>query len=87
MTKPTRRLPNGTALQSTSQVFVVRVWLETAEVGSGLAHWRGYITHAMSRQRQAIQDFDGMIRFMLPYLESMAAGQHLPSQDRGSLTN
>ena len=51
--------------------FVVKIWLEEAADEAHRAVWRGHVTHVRSGERVYFQDLDGMISFLIPYLDEM----------------
>jgi hypothetical protein len=59
--------------EDTTQVFIVRIWLERREVKDAPVEWRGMIEHLPSGQRRYLKDLAGIVAFMKPYLEEMGA--------------
>jgi hypothetical protein len=51
--------------------FIVRIWIEETVEESGIATWRGHVTHVPDGARRYVQDLDEIIRFIAPYLEAM----------------
>jgi hypothetical protein len=58
-------------LESSTQSFVVRIWLEETVDEAGTAAWRGHITHVPSGAQRYIRDLDDMAAFVAPYLQKM----------------
>lgn len=56
---------------STSQSFVIKIWLEETVEQTGEAVWRGRITHVPSGEEGALNDLNEVTAFISPYLESI----------------
>jgi hypothetical protein len=59
------------ALESTSQSFIVKVWVEERAQEGGRGTWRGHITHVPSGERRYLKNLDEIGDFISPYLEAM----------------
>ena len=57
--------------ETTTQSFIVKVWLEATAEEAGGARWRGYITQVPSGERRYLKDLDDITAFIAPYLERM----------------
>lgn len=51
--------------------FVVKVWREDLTEDHPQGRWRGHITHVPSGERRYLKNLNGIVGFMLPYLEAM----------------
>ena len=51
--------------------FIVRIWLEETGQDENKATWRGKITHVPGGEQRYIRDLNGIISFVVPYLEIM----------------
>lgn len=51
--------------------FVIKVWREDLAEDQQEGRWRGHITHVPSGERRYLKNLNGIVGFMLPYLESM----------------
>lgn len=58
-------------LESTTQSFIVKVWIEEIAENSGQGVWHGHITHALSGERHYLKNLDEVRDFIAPYLEDM----------------
>ena len=58
-------------LESTSQSFIVKVWVEERAEGAYQGLWRGHITHVSSSRRRYLKNLDEIGDFIAPYLEAM----------------
>lgn len=58
-------------LETNTQVFIVRVWLEPRSNPDAPPEWRGVIEHAPSRERRYIKDLNDLSDFIAVYLEHM----------------
>jgi hypothetical protein len=57
--------------ESTTQSFIIKIWLEESLAESGRTVWRGHITHVPSGKRAYVQDLPAIALFIRPYLEKM----------------
>ena len=75
--------PNGiNSLETDTQVFVLRLWLEEA-AEEGQLTWRGHITHVFSGQRKYLKELGGIVDFIAPYLRGMGVKEADLSSDSG----
>ncbi len=58
-------------LESTTQSFIVKVWVEEIAEEPGQGVWHGHITHALSGERHYLKNLDEVRDFIAPYLEEM----------------
>lgn len=57
--------------ESSTQSFIVKIWLEeTAKEGDNPS-WRGHITHVPSEERRYVEDLNGITDFIVLYLEEL----------------
>lgn len=57
--------------ETTTQSFIVRIWLEETAEEDQAGRWRGHITHVPSHKRRYFEDLNDVIAFIVPYLEAM----------------
>ncbi len=58
-------------LDSTSQSFIVKVWVEDSAETGGHGVWHGHITHVPSGKRHYMKNLDEIPDFIAPHLEEM----------------
>ncbi len=58
-------------LESTSQSFIVKVWVEDSAEAGGYGVWHGHITHVPSGKRHYMKNLDEIPDFIAPHLEEM----------------
>jgi hypothetical protein len=58
-------------LESTTQSFIVKVWVEEIAGETSQGVWHGHITHAFSGKRHYLKNLDEIRDFIAPYLEDM----------------
>jgi hypothetical protein len=58
-------------LESTTQSFIVKVWVEESAREDGREIWHGHITHVPTSQRRYLKNLDEIEDFIAPYLEEM----------------
>ena len=58
-------------LESTSQSFIVKVWVEDSGEAGGHGVWHGHITHVPSGKRHYMKNLDEIPDFIAPHLEEM----------------
>ncbi len=58
-------------LDSTSQSFIVKVWVEDSAEAGGHGVWHGHITHVLSGKRHYMKNLNEISGFIAPYLEEM----------------
>lgn len=54
--------------------FIVKIWLEESADDANSANriaWRGHITHVPNGERRYVQDVDGIVDFIRPYLAEL----------------
>ena len=74
------------SFESSTNSFVVKVWLEEVEHHSDMPLWRGHITHIPSNDRRYVQDLESIAKFIASYLHDMGIeGEHLSSGIQGWL--
>jgi hypothetical protein len=59
------------SLESTSQSFIVKVWVEDAAARGGRGVWHGHITHVPSGKRHYMKNLDEIQDFIAPHLEDL----------------
>ena len=57
--------------ETNTHSFVIKIWLEEIAEDAGRALWRGHVTHIPNGARRYVQDLDGIVFFIVPYLEGM----------------
>jgi hypothetical protein len=55
-------------LEDSTQVFIVRVWLEPREIDGAPIAWRGVIEHVPSGERRYVRDLDDIPANIAPFL-------------------
>jgi len=58
-------------LESTSQSFIVKVWVEDSAESGGQGMLRGHITHIPSHERRYLKNLGEIEDFIAPHLEEM----------------
>jgi hypothetical protein len=58
-------------IESESQSFIVKVWVEERAVGESRGVWRGHITHVSSGKRRYLKNLGEIGDVIAPYLEAM----------------
>lgn len=58
-------------LESTTQSFIVKVWVEENAKEANLGVWHGHITHVPSGERRYLKNLDEIREFIAPHLEEM----------------
>lgn len=59
------------SVESTSQSFIVKVWVEESADKDGPGVWHGHITHVSSGKRLYLKNLDGIRDFIAPRLHEM----------------
>ena len=59
------------SLESTSQSFIVKVWVEDSPRAGSDGVWHGHITHVPSGKRYYVKNLDEIPDFIAPQLEAM----------------
>jgi DUF1365 family protein len=62
---------NMNELESISQSFIIKVWIEEHPDTDSPGTWRGYITEVLSGERRYLKDLDEIPDFIAPRLENM----------------
>jgi hypothetical protein len=57
-------------LESTTQSFIVKVWIEESSDGTTIA-WHGHITHVSDGERRYVKSLMEVRDFIVPYLVDM----------------
>jgi hypothetical protein len=55
------------------QSFIIKFIFERVSEDTSLLEWRGHIKHIPSGQSQYFRTLDGILKFILPYLEQIGA--------------
>jgi hypothetical protein len=65
-------------IESNTQPFIVKIWVEDRAKEAHPGVWRGYITHASSGKRYYLRNLEGIEHFIAPYLEEIGVrrGKH-----------
>ena len=58
-------------LEDGTQVFIVRVWLETREIKDAPVQWRGVVEHVPSGERHYFTDLNDIKAFVGSFLEDL----------------
>lgn len=58
-------------IESDTQSFIVKVWVEDCAEETGHRGWHGHITHVSSTKRRCLKNLGGIDEFISPYLEEM----------------
>jgi hypothetical protein len=58
-------------IESDTQSFILKVWVEDHAEKTGRRAWRSHITHVSSNKRRYLNNLSGIEDFVLPYLEEM----------------
>ena len=58
-------------LESTTQSFVVKVWVEESAEKTSQGVWHGHITHVPSGEQRYLKNLDEIGDFIAPHLEEM----------------
>ena len=72
-------------LESTTQSFIVKVWVEEPAEKGSRGVWHGHITHALSGKRRYMKNLDEISDFIVPHLLVMGVKPALRWQIRGWL--
>ncbi|MCP4428739.1 MAG: hypothetical protein GY803_30000 [Chloroflexi bacterium] len=64
-------------IESSAHSFIIKVWREENDRPA----WRGHITHVPSGERRYLQELNGIIAFIIPYLREMG----INARNRGFL--
>ena len=58
-------------IESGTQSFVIKVWLEDTGEETARATWRGHITHVPSGERRYLKNLEEVTAFIAAHLETM----------------
>lgn len=58
-------------LEDHTASFIVRIWREQGDYGSGSREWRGSIEHVGSGQKAFFRDLAAIVAFMSPHLDAL----------------
>jgi hypothetical protein len=58
-------------IESDTQSFILKVWVEDHAEEASHRVWRGHITHVSSNKRRYLKNLSGIEDFISPYLEEM----------------
>lgn len=58
-------------IDSATQSFIVKIWVEERADEADHGVWRGHITHVSSGKRRYLKHLGGIEDFIAPYLERM----------------
>lgn len=58
-------------IESDTQSFIVKVWVEDRAEAADQGVWYGHITHVSSGKRRYLKNLGGIEDFISPYLEEM----------------
>ena len=57
--------------ETTTNSFIIKIWLEETIEEAGRATWRGHITHVPSGERRYLENLDDVSTVIAPYLMEM----------------
>lgn len=57
--------------ETTTDSFIVKIWLEDDSSRFNQVVWRGHITHVASGERRYVKDLDDILVFIGSYLERL----------------
>jgi len=60
-----------TLFEDQTDVFILRIWLESREVEAANPEWRGVIIHVESGHRQYIDAASEILGFIKPYMDAL----------------
>ena len=58
-------------VESDTQSFIVKIWVEKSGEDTSRGVWHGHITHIPSYQRRYLKDLSEIQDFIAPHLEEM----------------
>jgi hypothetical protein len=58
-------------IETSTQSFVIKIWVEETVEEAGEALWRGHITHVLSGERHHFGNIEEMIALMGRYLKEV----------------
>jgi hypothetical protein len=65
--------PSPEQFEPQTHSFIVKLWIEDKEDGTGRSSWRGYITHVPGNERQYLKHLLDITDFVAMYLGKMGA--------------
>lgn len=57
--------------ESSTQSFIVKIWIEETAEEAGRVIWRGHIIHVLSGEREYFENLGDILRFMETHLKSI----------------
>jgi hypothetical protein len=57
--------------ESSSQSFIVKIWIEESSDTGTRSTWRGYIVDVLSGKKRYLKNLNAIPNFIAPYLEDM----------------
>jgi hypothetical protein len=57
--------------ESSTQSFIIKIWIEENAEEAGRVKWRGRITHVPSRRDGCLNHLGAIELFIVPYLEAL----------------
>lgn len=73
-----------TDAETTSHSFLIRLWIEGVGEDARSVRWRGHVTHLIDEERQYVETFEQITRFLQSYL-GVSSGAEPGSQGGASL--
>jgi hypothetical protein len=58
-------------LESISQSFIIKIWIEESSDAGSRSTWRGHIIYVPSGKKRYLRNLDEIPDFIVPYLEDM----------------
>jgi len=58
-------------VESTTESFIVKIWLEESDQGTGGEKWRGHITHVPTGRRRYVEDIESISSFISERLKEI----------------
>lgn len=58
-------------LETSTQSFVIKIWVEETAEEAGEVLWRGHITHALTGERHHFENLEEMVSVMGTYLKEI----------------
>ena len=59
------------SLESTSQSFIIKIWIEESSDAGSRSTWRGHIIYVPSGKKRYLKNLDEIQDFIAPHLEEM----------------
>ena len=60
---------------TTSHSFLIRLWIEGVGDDAHSIRWRGHVTHLIDEERQYVETFEQITRFLQSYLGLTSGGE------------